>query len=68
METTVDTRQIKAAYCQHCKGWIRAAAFPWCETSKAAVKEFKQHIKDGNRIELLNLTEWEANKTPFCSC
>ncbi|GGG60566.1 hypothetical protein GCM10011378_40750 [Hymenobacter glacieicola] len=68
IQEATDTRQVKAAYCQHCQGWIRVAAFPWCEDSKEARKEFKQHIKDGNRIALLLLTEWNEAETPFCSC
>ncbi len=70
MDTTqVDTRQVKATYCQHCGNWIRVAAFPWSEENKETIKEFRQHIKDGNRIEVLLLTTWNAaDNSKMCSC
>jgi hypothetical protein len=68
-DAQVDTRQVKAAFCQHCKGWVRVAAFPWCENDKGCVKRFKQHIKDGNHIELMLLTEWDEDEDKFfCIC
>lgn len=64
-----DQRKVKTAICQHCNHWIRVAAFPWCETDKDAIKEFRGHAKDGNIIDVMLLNEWNARPSePICNC
>lgn len=64
-----DTRQVKAAFCQHCGNWIRVAAFPLCDLDRRSRRQFNQYIKDGNRIEVMLLNEWNTRPIgSMCKC
>lgn len=58
--------KVKTACCKTCGGWITQAAFPYCESSKDSIKNFKEHIKAGDTIDVM--TVGEAMKLSYCEC
>jgi exosome complex RNA-binding protein Csl4 len=58
--------KVKTACCKDCGGWISQAAFPICESSKDSIKNFKEHVKAGDIIDVM--TVGEAMLLSYCEC
>lgn len=63
-----DTRQVQAAYCRVCGGWIVVACFPDCQSRKDTQKQFAACAVAGDTVKVLLLTEWNASDCELCSC
>lgn len=58
--------KVKTACCKDCKGWITQSCFPDCESSKDSIKNFKEHVKAGDIIDVM--TVGEAMLLSYCEC
>ena len=58
--------KVKTACCKDCGGWITQAAFPHCESSKDSIKNFKEHVKAGDIIDVM--TVGQAMLLSYCKC
>ena len=58
--------KVKVASCPKCKGWITQSAFPHCESSKDSIKNFREHAKAGDTIDVM--TVGEAMLLNYCRC
>ena len=58
--------KVKVASCPDCKGWITQSAFPYCESSKDSIKNFREHVKAGDVIDVI--TVGEAMLLSHCKC
>ena len=64
----IDIRQVKAAICQKCSGWVMVSCFPDCEKRPESRREFVKCINDGDEITVLLLTEWNASAQRKVMC